>query len=97
MRLVDDLNHLVFGLLDGRDNVGVGGGISDGVADTDAVALEEQPVVDDRLNVAVEFAVFLKKVQKSNLWRSRNVRWYPVVTPDKEKFLFEQFQTINVR
>ena len=60
MRLVDDVNHLVFGFLDGRDDVGVCAGIGDGVSDTDAVALEEQPVVDDRLDVAVELAVFLE-------------------------------------
>ena len=64
MRLVDDVNHLVFGFLDGRDDVGVGAGIGDGVSDTDAVALEEQPVVDDRLDVAVELTVFLEKGAK---------------------------------
>jgi hypothetical protein len=61
VRLVDDLNHLVFGFLDGGDDVGVGAGISNGVADTDAVALQQKPVVDHRLNVSVEFAVFLEK------------------------------------
>ena len=60
MRFVDDLNNLIFGLLDGGNNVRVCAGIGDGVSDTDAVALEEQPVVDDRLDVAVELAVFLE-------------------------------------
>jgi len=61
VRLVDDLNHLVFSFLDGRNNVRVGGRIGNGVTDTDAVALQQQPVVDDCLNVAVKSSVFLKK------------------------------------
>ena len=63
MRFVDDLNDLIFGLLDGGDNVGVSTRISNGVTDTDTVTLEEQPVVDDGLDVTVKFAVFLKKVK----------------------------------
>ena len=61
MRFVDDLNDLIFGLLDGGDNVGVSTRISNGVTDTDTVTLEEQPVVDYGLDVTVKFAVFLKK------------------------------------
>ena len=61
MRFVDDLNNLIFGFLDGGDNVGVSTGIGNGVTDTNAVTLEKQPVVDHGLDVAVKFAVFLKK------------------------------------
>lgn len=59
VRLVDDLNDLVLGLLDGCNDVGVGPGIGNGVADSNAVTLQQQPIVDDGLNVPVELAVFL--------------------------------------
>jgi len=62
VRFVDDLNDLVFGLLDGGDNVGVSAWIGNCVTDTDTVTFQEQPVVDHGLNVAVKFAVFLKEV-----------------------------------
>lgn len=60
VRFVDDLNNLIFGFLDGGDNVGVSTGIGNGVTDTNAVTLEKQPVVDHGLNVTVKFAIFLK-------------------------------------
>ena len=65
MGLVDDVNDLVLSLLDGGDDVGVSPGIGDGVTDTDAVALQQQPVVDDGLNVSVKFSVFLKYLSMS--------------------------------
>ena len=37
---VDDLNNLIFGLLDGGDNVGISTGIGNSVTNTDAVTLE---------------------------------------------------------
>ena len=54
---VDDLNNLILGFLDGGDDVRVGARIGNCVTDTDAVTFEEQPVVNNGLNVAVEFSV----------------------------------------
>jgi len=40
VRFVDDLNDLIFGLLDGGDNVGVSTWIGNSVTDTDAVTFK---------------------------------------------------------
>ena len=53
------LPHLHLGRLDGVDDVLVGARIGNGVADADAVALVEQPVVDNSLDVAVEITIQL--------------------------------------
>ena len=48
------------GLPDGLLDVDVGLGVGDGVPDADAVALEQQPVVHARLDVAVQLAADLE-------------------------------------
>ena len=57
--LVDHLVHVLLGLADGVEDVVVGQRIGDGVLYTDTVALDEQPVVDHGLDVAVKQAVFV--------------------------------------
>ena len=59
MGLVDHLVHVLLGLADGVEDVVVGQRIGDGILDTDTVALDEQPVVDHGLDVAVKQAVLV--------------------------------------
>ena len=54
VRLLDDLVHVLLGLRDSVQDVSVGGGVGNGVTDTDAVSLNHQPVVDHGLDVSVE-------------------------------------------
>ena len=62
VRLLDHVEHALLGLLDRVLDARVRLRVGDGVADADRVALDEQPVVDHRLNVAVEFAALFVAV-----------------------------------
>ena len=62
VRLLDYVNDLFFGLLDRLSNRIVGVRVGNGVADTNRMALYQQPVVYHSLNVAVEFAALFMTV-----------------------------------